>query len=479
MFHRNILVVDDEPLQIKLMERFILDMGYDVLTMTCGQEVVDFFVGKKVVNGVRSSEVAVMLLDLSMPDIDGISVLKKIANVKGDLQVIVLTASSEISFAISAINLGAIDYIVKGEKDLFARLTTSINGAIEKRTLQQQVYNLENKNNHQVSFSDLIGTSPNFIATINFAKKASNSNIPIIIDGEPGTGKEMLARAIHGSGSKSGKPFIAVDCEAIKQNSEQYLFGYEKTGANGSVEKVFGKVREADGGTLFLNNIHSLPLSAQLKLLRFIQDGEIEQNDGGKQPIKVFVRIISSTSVDLEGYVRHGRFREDLYYSLNVFPISIPSLRDRGIDDIKILSISFCRDFSVSENKTIKGISDEAMAMLYQFDWEDNIRQLRSYIFRAVMLCDSDILKPEHFPQIINFDNFNRLKQKPKEFPKKVSVIDLFDVDGKCKDLESLEAEIFIKLLECFNGNLLEVSKKLKVGRSTIYRKLKTDEKSS
>ncbi len=474
MIYRNILVVDDEPLQIKLLQRFIVDMGYNVITMNNGQQVIDFFVGKKPVDGIRSSDVAIMLLDLSMPDIDGISVLKQISGVKGDLQVIVLTASSEISFAVSAINLGAIDYIVKGEKDLFARLTTSINGAIEKRTLQQQVYNLERKNNHQVSFSDLIGTSPNFIATINLAKKASNSNVPILIDGESGTGKELLARAIHGSGSKSGKPFVVVDCESIKQNADAILFGYEKVLENNTSERSIGKVREADGGTLFLKNVNALTSDIQIKLLRFIQEGTVEQV-GGKIVNKVAVRIISSTIGDLESYVKHGRFREDLFYYLSVFPISLPSLVDRGAEDIRMLSMSFCRDFSVNENKSIKGVSDEVMQMLYQFDWEDNIRQLRSYIFRAVMLCDGDMLRPEHFPQIISFDNLNKIKQKSKDIPKKVSVIDLFDDEGKCKNLEQIEAEIFTKLLECFNGNLSEVSKKLKVGRSTIYRKLKTE----
>lgn len=472
---RNIMIVDNEPLQVRMLERFIGDMGHNIIAVNNGRQVVDFFVDRKPINGILPNEIVVMLLDLSMPDVDGLSVLRQIANVKGDLQVIVLTAESEISYAISALNLGAIDYIVKGEKDLFARVVNAINSAIDKKNLKQQIYHLERKNNHQVSFLDLIGSSPNFISTINLAKKACNSNVPILIEGESGTGKQLLARAIHGAGSKSGRPFIAVDCKSLKQSdAEIILFGCEKSPEHGITERSLGKIREADCGTLFLDNVHTLTPNIQIKLLRFIQDGTLEYV-GGILNSNVRVRIISSTNQDLESYVIHGRFREDLYYCLNIFLISMPSLFERGIDDIRTLSENFCRDFSVNENKRIKGLSDESTQMLCRFDWQDNIRQLRSYIFRAVILCDEEILQPEHFPQIVNSDSFPKTKRKPQYLSKKAGVIDLFDLEGQCKDLEELETEIFTKLLECYDGNLSEVAKQLKIGRSTIYRKIKPD----
>lgn len=477
---KNILIVDDEPVQAKLLGKFIGDMDHNIIVMNSGREVVDFFVNKKPINNISPSEITIMLLDLSMPDVDGLSVLKQIAEVKGDLQIIVLTASNEISSAISALNLGAIDYIVKGEKDLFARVVTSITSAIEKTNLKQQVYHLERNNGHRVSFSDLIGKSPNFINAINLAKRVSNSNVPVLIEGASGTGKELLARAIHGSGNKSGKSFICVDCELLRPDlADTILFGSERMVDNVIVEKTLGKIREADGGTLFLDNISALRSDTQIKLLRFLQEGEIEPV-GGRGSVKVSARIISSANKDLETLVRHGRFREDLFYCLNVFLINMPSLMERGEEDIRLLAENFCKNFSVNENKKIKGLSDEAALMLSEFDWEENIRQLRSYMFRAVVLCDDEVLKPEHFPQIVSSESFKKAKKtQGKAYKKRMDLIDVFFPDGKCKDLEQIEQEIVSKLLEFFDNNLTEVSKQLKVGRSTIYRKLKPEEENA
>jgi DNA-binding NtrC family response regulator len=477
---RNILIVDDEPVQSKLLAKFIGDLDHNVLCMNNGRQAVEFFLGKKPLNNIQPSEISIMLLDLSMPDVDGLSVLKQIAEVKGNLQVIVLTASNEISSAISALNLGADDYIMKGEKDLFARVVSSISNAIEKKNLKQQVYNLERKNSHQVSFSDLIGTSKNFLEAINLAKRVSNSNVPVLIEGAAGVGKELLARAIHGAGLKSGKPFITVDCSTLGQNAnfnevDIILFGGEKSAEHGITERSIGKIREADGGTIFLDNITYLRPDTQVKLLRFIREGAIEPV-AGKSSVSVGVRIISSTSRDLESYVRHGRFREDLYYCLNIFLINIPSLSERGYEDIKALAENFCSDFSVNENKKIKGLTDQAIDLLCKFDWEDNIRQLRSYVFRAVVLCDGEMLRPEHFPQLINSTFIKKSKKKPSDSGKILEKLDLFHPDGQCKNLEEIESEAIEKLLDFFDGNLSEVSKQLKVGRSTIYRKLKPEQ---
>jgi len=477
---KNILIVDDEPVQSKLLARFIGDLDHNVICMNNGRQAVEFFLSRKPFNNLLPSEISIMLLDLSMPDVDGLSVLRQIADYRGNLQIIVLTASNEISSAISALNLGADDYIMKGEKDLFPRVVSSISNAIEKKNLKQQVYNLERKNSHQVSFSDLVGTSKIFIEAINLAKRVSNSNVPVLIEGAFGVGKELLASAIHGAGSKSGKPFVVVDCGALGQNNTNLheaditLFGGEVSVEYGISQRSIGKIREADGGTIFFDNVSALRPDTQVKLLKFIKEGAVDPV-GGSSSVGVSVRIISSTNKDLEDYVEHGRFREDLFYCLNIFLINMPSLSERGPEDINILANNFCYDFSVNENKKIKGLNDQALELLYKFDWDDNIRQLRSHIFRAVVLCDGEILKAEHFPQIVNATFIKKNRKKSSDANKTFEKIELFKPDGQCKNLEEIETEVVEKLLDFFDGNLSEVSKQLKVGRSTIYRKLKPE----
>jgi DNA-binding NtrC family response regulator len=483
MAKRTILIVDDEPTQSKVLSKFIEELDHNYLVMSSGMEVVDFFMNKKVIKGISCHDVDVMLLDLSMPDLDGLTVLKQISPIKGDMQVIVLTANKDASLTVAAINYGAIDYIVKGDKDIFVRVSASINNAIEKKNLKYQVSHLARKGRDQVAFSDIIGQSEQISNSIKLAKKAINSTIPILLEGPSGCGKELLARAIHGSSPRSGKPFIMVECDALKStNAEEELFGSEKPLSDGMVKNI-GKFREANNGTILLEKIDTLRSDLQMKLLRFMQEGEFIPV-GGKDPVRVNVRIISSTTRDLEKLVAAKKFREDLRYRIAAFPIPVPALKDRGEEDIKFLAENFCRDFSVNENKKIKSISSDALYLLYNYDWEDNVRQLKNSIFRAVVLCDGDFLKPEHFPQLLNKENNSLTKAKAaikKNSDINSELIDIFDDEGKCKTIDSIEEEIIKRLVDIYNGNLSEVAKQLDIGRSTIYRKLKIlneDEKS-
>ena len=475
---KNILLVDDEPVQLRLLEKFIGDLNYNTIKMTDGKQALDFFLDKQTVNGVRPHEVSVMLLDLQMPKLDGLSVLKRISNIKNNLQIIVLSATRDSATIIDALNSGADDYIIKGEKDLLARVFSSINNSIEKQNLKQQVAHLEAKSSNKTSFSDLIGNSKNFILAIEAAKKAAKFNSPILIEGQFGVGKELLARAIHGSSPRAGKPFIVIDCNHLRYSDfdddriNRFLFGSENPVRYESQEKSIGKIREAEGGTIFFDNISCLTAETQIKLLRFMQEGIIEPV-GSKSPIKASVRIISSTVKDLDSYVKCERFRGDLYYCLSIFLIKMPSLLERGNDDIKLLAERFCHDYSINENKKIKGFTERALELFYQFDWEGNIRQLKSYVFRAVVLCDGWVLKPEHFSQIPDILTEYPNKKKPLDNSKLSEKISLIHTNGECKTLEEIETEVIEKYLDLFNGNLSEVSKQLQVGRSTIYRKLK------
>lgn len=476
--NKNILIVDDEPVQSKMLAKFIKDMNHNVMIMSDGQQAVDFFLEKKNdVNHLMPYDIDVMLLDLSMPKMSGMEVLKRISDIKGDLQIIVLTAANDISLVINAINFGAIDYIVKGDKDVFPRVVASINNAVEKRNLKYQVYNLERRTKNQVVFSDIIGTDRALLEAVNLAKKAANSIVPVLIESPSGSGKELLARAIHGSGPRSGKPFIVIDCASLEASTAaEVLFGYEKKSDDGMVEKSIGKVREAMGGTLFLNNIGELQAEVQVKLLRFLQEGQFQPN-GSKIIYRSTARVISSSSHDLVDLVRKKQFREDLLYRLNIFPIRLPSLLQRGAEDIKLLAENFCHNASVNENKKVKGVSDNAMKLLLIYEWEDNIRQLKNYIFRAVVLCDEEYLEPRHFPQIIMIENQSISLAKLSTMIKKANaanseVFDIFDISGRCKSLEEIEHEVVQRLHHLYGGNLSEISKRLKVSRSTIYRKL-------
>jgi DNA-binding NtrC family response regulator len=475
MVKHTILIVDDEPTQRKVLSKFIEDLGYGYLVMSSGMEVVDFFMNKKVIKGISCHDIDVMLLDLSMPDLDGLTVLKQIDPIKGDLQVIVLTANKDVTLAVTAINYGAIDYIVKGERDIFARVTASINNAIDKKNLKYQVSHLARKGRDQVVFSDIIGQSESISNVIKLAKKVANSTISVLIEGPSGCGKELLARSIHGSSSRSGKPFIVVECDSLKiGTAEEELFGSEKNVVDGVVKNI-GKLREANNGTIYFKRIDLLKPDLQVKLLRFMQEGEFTPVMG-KFPVRVDVRVISSAINNLQKSVVAKKFREDLYYRIATFPINVPGLKDRGEDDIKLLAETFCRDFSVNENKKIKAIGQDALYLLYNYDWEDNIRQLKNSIFRSVVLCDSDILKSEHFPQLLNKENNSLTKAKSvikKNSDINSELIDIFDDEGKCKTIEVIEEEIIRRLVDIYSGNLSEVAKKLDIGRSTIYRKLK------
>ena len=475
MVKHTILIVDDEPTQRKVLSKFIEDLGYGYLVMSSGMEVVDFFMNKKVIKGISCHDIDVMLLDLSMPDLDGLTVLKQIDPIKGDLQVIVLTANKDVTLAVTAINYGAIDYIVKGERDIFARVTASINNAIDKKNLKYQVSHLARKSKDQVVFSDIIGQSEVISNVIKLAKKVANSTIPVLIEGPSGAGKELLARAIHGSSSRSGKPFIVIECDALKSGTaEEELFGSEKNVVDGVVKNI-GKLREANNGTIYFKRIDLLKSDLQVKLLRFMQEGEFTPVQG-KFPVRVDVRVISSAINNLQKSVLAKKFREDLHYRIATFPINVPSLKERGEEDIKLLAETFCRDFSVNENKKIKAIGQDALYLLYNYDWEDNVRQLKNAIFRSVVLCDGDMLKSEHFPQLLNKENNSLTKAKSvikKNSDINSELIDIFDDEGKCKTIEIIEEEIIRRLVDIYSGNLSEVAKKLDIGRSTIYRKLK------
>src|SRR5690606_10904627 len=361
-----ILAVDDEPVQRRLLEAALAKAGHEVLLAEGGEAAL------AVLDGARGGDIAAVVLDLVMPGMGGLAVLQAMRERGIAVPVIVQTAQGGIETVVSAMRNGAFDFVVKPASP--ERLKTAIAGALKVEALGGAARKPARAASGTLNFRDLIAASPAMERVLRLGRKAASSNIPILLEGESGVGKEMVARAIQGSGERRGKPFVTVTCGAIPDiHVQSLLFGDEKQAYTGAVEEHAGKFVEAHGGTLLLDEIGDLPLDVQVKLLRAVQDGEVDPV-GGRSTVKVDIRLISATNRDLIQRVKDGAFREDLYYRLNVFPIHVPPLRERR-EDIPLLVQHFVARLRKSETGgRVKGISSAALAMLETYDWPGNVR---------------------------------------------------------------------------------------------------------
>lgn len=480
----KVLIVDDDPAQSRLTSEVVAKAGFTPLAVHSGAEALDVL--------TRTGGIGAMILDMVMPEMDGMSVLEALKRRGTALPVIVQTAQTSLDTVISAMRLGAVDFFVKPVAP--ERITISLRNALKLGTLESSLKAERARKNGHFSFAHIVTKSPAMTRTMTLGKKAAASTIPVLIEGESGTGKELLARAIQGSGERAGKPFVTVNCGAIPANLvESTLFGHVKGAFTGATADAPGKFREAHNGTLFLDEVGELPLETQVKLLRALQEGEIEPV-GAAKPVKVNVRVISATNRRLLNLARDGAFREDLYYRLNVFPIYLPPLRERK-DDIPALVDHFIARFAAEEGRRVIAIAPEALDMLMAFDWPGNIRQLENAIFRAVVLAESPVLQPEDFPQIlvaekgrdaaladrgtgftpaepIHIDNAMALPRLPDPTP--VAVPDRFiDGTGNLLPLAEIERELIAFAIDHNAGRIAQVARQLGIGRSTLYRKLK------
>jgi DNA-binding NtrC family response regulator len=495
---RTILIVDDDPVQRRIVEAAIVKFGYDALAVDGGGAAL------AALEGARGGDVAVVVLDLVMPGIDGLEVLKRMREREIHVPVIVQTAKGGIETAVSAMRAGAFDFVVKPVSP--DRLQQAVTKALKVEAYEGEAKRARKGAAGALSFKDLVTGSATMERVISLARKAAASNIPILIEGESGVGKELVARAIQGSSERKGKPFVTVNCGAIPDNLvESILFGHEKGSFTGATEKHTGKFVEANGGTLFLDEIGDLPVDVQVKLLRAVQEGEVDPV-GSRSTVKVDIRLISATHRDLLQRVKDGGFREDLYYRLNVFPIHVPPLRERREDIPMLVQHFISRVAPVEARGRINGISSGALAMLKAYDWPGNIRQLENAIFRAVVLCDGNVLTVDEFPQIkAQVDGIDPalldavpVAVEPSETPATAShygqadgdavalataedvegdapfgLLRALDDRGNVRPLADVENEMIRLAIDHYKGQMSEVARRLGIGRSTLYRKLK------
>jgi DNA-binding NtrC family response regulator len=457
---QTVLVVDDDPTQRRLLEAVVSRHGYDVEIAKGGEDAIAFMQSDK------AAAVDLILLDLVMPDLDGFEVLQQVKSRRPDLPTIVLTAQSSIEIIVRVMQAGAADFIPKPASP--ERLLVSMENALKMNVLTGQVSRLSRQVEGRMQFEDLITGSDTMNMALDLARRAASSNIPILIEGESGVGKEMVARAVQGSSERAGKPFIAVNCGAIPEKLvESMLFGHEKGAFTGATERHGGKFQEADGGTLFLDEIGELRQDMQVKLLRALQEGEVDPV-GSSKPVKVDIRLISATNRELQRQVSEGKFREDLFYRLNVFPIQIPPLRDR-LDDIPPLSEHFVAKLAATEGKAVRGLSADALDLLMGFDWPGNVRQLENAIFRAVVLCDGDELTLKDFPQIAQSMGMDTPMAHNGGANGGLPVLNAV---GEIRTLDAMEADMIRLAIDKYEGQMTEVARRLGIGRSTLYRKV-------
>lgn len=440
----RILIVDDEEIMRESLTDWLKEDGYEVVAVEDGFKALD---------AVRQGKWNVMLLDLKMPQMDGLEVLRRVKSLGLDLPIIIVTAYATVDTAVAAIKEGAYDYIVKPFHP--DELGLIIKKIIEHQNLVNENMILRKELTHRYQFADIIGKSPKMQAVFDLIKTVAPTKSTVLIEGESGTGKELVARAIHESSLRPEGQFIALACGALPQTLlEAELFGYEKGAFTGAVSQKKGKIEIADSGTLFLDEIGDIDSKTQVDLLRFLQDRKFRRL-GGNDEIKVDVRIIAATNKNLKKMVSEGSFRDDLYYRMNVFTIKLPPLRERK-EDIPLLVNHFIAKYRAETEKNIEKMSESALQMLLDYSWPGNVRELENAIEHAMVITQGSVIEPKALPAFTYQD--------------KTSERITSDLT---KSLDQIEKEYIINTLNKTKWNISKTAEILGINRVTLYRKLK------
>jgi two-component system response regulator HydG len=443
---QTVLIVDDQESIRVALSRMLSKEGYEVLLADEGEKALDV---------LREKKVNVMLSDLKMPKMDGLQLLKASKLVKPEVEVILITAHGTIEKAVGAMKDGAYDFITKPFKKIV--IVNMIKKALEKQALVVENRYLHEQLAHSGhdKQSDIIGQSDVMSDVIKLAEQVASSQASVLIQGENGTGKESIASLIHRIGARSDKPFIKVSCAALPDTLlESELFGYEKGAFTGAVSQKEGRFELANEGTLFLDEIGEITPSIQVKLLRVLQEGEFERL-GGTKVLRSNVRIISATNVNLENAIKQKRFREDLYYRLNVITMNMPPLRERR-EDIPLLISHFLKIYQEKNNKVVDGISEDVLDILTDYQWPGNVREIKNIIERAVVLTQDRIITQKDLPENIS-------KKKAEE--RKLTIP--FGMP-----LREIEKKIIIETLRRSKGDKEITANLLGITPRTIYRKM-------
>lgn len=457
---RLLMLVDEDATQRRFVASIAARAGWRSIFAADGDEAL------ATLGTQDGMQLDAVLLDHWSQDLDPAPIIAELRAYRPQLPILLLTAHASVAHAVEAMRAGATDYLVKPltPERLIQGLETTVAGTVagELRPLTEKIPAM-------LGFDEIVGSAPEFRAALAIAAKAARARVPVLIEGESGVGKEVVAEAIHAASPRAKTERVTLNCASVPANLiESELFGHEMGAFAGAFERKQGRFVSAHGGTLFLDEVDQLSLDAQAQLLRAIQTGQVLAM-GARQPRDVDVRVIAATNKRLLDEVGAGRFREDLYYRLNAVTVTIPPLRDRA-GDIPALSRHLLARIASQPGLRQLDITDDAVALLMSYDWPGNVRQLQNALFRAAVLCDGEVLTRNDFPQIAAMGS-----RPPRAGNGRVDAaagVTLFTPDGHLRALEDIEADVIRLAIGHYRGRMTEVARRLGIGRSTLYRKL-------
>jgi DNA-binding NtrC family response regulator len=456
----TILLIDDEPAQQRLTAAILARGGWTVDTAADGEDALAR------INQTPARPLAAVVIDHALPGNAGTALVGTIHAARPELPLLMLTAQSSVAGAVAAMRAGATDFLAK--PIAADRLLAALAAATARDGGGEELRPLSEKLRQPLGFDEIVGSTPAFRAALAIAAKAARTRTPILIEGESGVGKEVVAEAIHAASPRARRPMVVVDCAAFPAAQiEGELFGQAHDGF-ASADRRPGRIVEADGSTLFLDEVGALPAEAQLKLLRLLEAGEVQPLDG--RPVALDVRVIAATNRPLDADVAAGRFSADLHARLTAVQVTIPPLAKRSAD-MPALARHLLSRIAAQPGMRRLGITEDALSLLMAYRWPGNVRQLQNALFRAALRCDGDMLSPADFPQIAR-ETSGAISDQALAQAQPLAGVTLFETNGHLRSLDAIEGDIIRLAIGHYRGRMTEVARRLGIGRSTLYRKL-------